>query len=125
MKDSSPFQQLAIPEFLRTFDDLLSPIAELSWFERLLIQRTYELVVLGHYEHDELKAIENTSRVAYKILQDGASRSFDAVVTPFIFNIERVTRSLNRGWRLRRDAFETANSEKRLTGVTILLQDVV
>jgi hypothetical protein len=114
MKDSSPFQQLAVPEFLRTFDDLLSPTAELSWFERLLIQRTYDLVVLGHYERDELKAIENTSRVAYKILQDGASRSFEAVVAPFIFNIERVTRSLNRGWRSRRDAFETANSEKRL-----------
>ncbi len=114
MRDSSPFQQLAVPEFLRTFDDLLSPTAELSWFERLLIQRTYELVVLGHYERDQLKAIENTSRVAYKILQDGASRSLEAVVAPFIFNIERVTRSLNRGWRLRRDAFETANSEKHL-----------
>ena len=71
MRDSSPFQQLGVPEFLRTFDDLLSPTAELSWFERLLIQRTYELVVLGHYERDQLKAIENTSRVAYKILQDG------------------------------------------------------
>jgi hypothetical protein len=58
MKDSSPFQQLAVPEFLRTFDDLLSPTAELSWFERLLIQRKYELVILGHYERDELKTIE-------------------------------------------------------------------
>jgi hypothetical protein len=114
MKDSSPFQQLAIPEFLRTFDDLLSPTAELSWFERLLIQHTYELVVLGHYERDELKAMENTSRVAYKILQQGAFRSFEAVVAPFLFNVERVMRLLSRGWRLRKDAFETPNGEKLL-----------
>jgi len=114
MKDTSPFRQLAVPEYLRTFEDLLSPTAELSWFERVLIESTYELVVLGRYERNQLKAIENTSRVAYRILQDGASRSFEAVVAPFVFNIERVTRSLNRGWESRKDAFEEPSGEKRV-----------
>ena len=75
MKDTSPFRQLAVPEYVRTFQDLLSPTAELSSFERVLIEHTYELVVLGHYEGNQLRAIENTSRVAYQILQDGASTS--------------------------------------------------
>ena len=114
MKHKSPFRQLAVPEYLKTFRDLLSSTAELSQFERVLIEATYELIVLGHYKGDQLKEIETTSRVAYKILQDGASRSFEAVVAPFIFNIERVTRSLNRGWGSRKDAFEEPNGDKRM-----------
>lgn len=97
MNHKSPFRQLAVPEYVRTFQDLLSPTAELSHFERVLIEATYELIVLGRYEGDQLKAIQNTSRVAYKILQDGAFRSFEAVIAPFVFNIERVARLLNRG----------------------------
>jgi hypothetical protein len=114
MRDKSPFWQLAVSEYLRTFRDLLSSTAELSRFERVLIEGTYELIFLGHYKIDQLKQIETTSRVAYKILQDGALRSFEAVVTPFVFNIERVTRSLNRGWRPRKGAFEEHSGEKRV-----------
>jgi hypothetical protein len=74
MKDTSPFRQLAVPEYLRMFQDLLSPTAEVSWFEKVLIEGTYELVVLGHYEGDQLKGMENASRVAY--LQNPTGWSF-------------------------------------------------
>jgi hypothetical protein len=103
-----------VSEYLRTFEDLLLSTAEVSQFERDLIEATYELIVLGHYKGDQLKEIETTSRVAYKILQDGASRSFEAVIAPFVFNIERVSRSLNRGWRSRKEAFEEPDGEKRV-----------
>ena len=112
MRGKSPFRQLAMSEYLRTFGDLLSSTAEPSRFERVLIEGTYELIFLGHYKIDQLKQIETTTRVAYKILHDGASRSFEAVIAPFVFNIERVTRSLSRGWRSRKDAFEEPSGEK-------------
>ena len=63
MKDKSPFRQLAVSEYLRTFEDLLSSTAELSQFERGLIEGTYELIGLGHYKSDQLKEIETTSSI--------------------------------------------------------------
>lgn len=114
MNDKSQFRRLAIPEFLRTFRDLLLPTAEFTQFEQGLVEGTYELVVLGHYDADQLKAVENTTRVAYRIMQDGAYRDFEAVVGPYLFNIERVTRSLNRGWRARKEALEEPNADERI-----------
>ena len=90
------------------------PTAEFTQFEQGLVEGTYELIVLGQYKIDQLKAVENTTRVAHRIMQDGAFRDFEAVVGPYLFNIERVTRSLNRGWKSRKDAMEEPKADERI-----------
>lgn len=114
MHDKSPIRRLAIPEFVGIFQDLLLPTAEFSQFEQSLIEGTYEMVVLGHYETDQLKSIKTTARVAYRILQDGASRNFEAIVRPYLFNIDRVTKYLNRSRKARKEALEETEADQRI-----------
>lgn len=113
MIDKSPFRRLAVPEFLKIFGDLLKPTAEVTQFERGLIEGTYELIALARYTSDESRAIFNTTHVAYKILEQGAVRSFQTVIKHFVFNIERVASTLNRSWQSRQDAFEAGSFERR------------
>jgi len=114
MHDKSPIRRLGVPEFVRTFQDLLLPTAEFSQFEQYLIEGTYEMVVIGHYETDQLKSINTTARVAYRILQNGASRSFEAIVQPYLFNIERITKSLNRSRKAQKEALEETIADQRI-----------
>ena len=113
MIDKSPFRRLAVPEFLKIFCDQLKPTAEVTQFERGLIEGTYELIARARYTSDELRAISNTTHVAYKILEQGAVRSFQTVIKHFVFNIERVASALNRSWQSRQDAFEASSFERR------------
>ncbi len=110
----SPLRDLAIPEFMRKFGDLLLPTAEISQFERGLIEATYERIVLGQYERDQLKSIENTARVAFRIMHDGAVRDFMAVLGSFLFNIERLARYLNRSSVARKTAMECLDTDERI-----------
>ncbi len=94
-KGQSPIARLALSQFHRTFDDLLSVQAFMTPFSRSLLENVFEMIMwFGRTKHD-YKNFERTARVAYHFLENGSQAKHKAVAQQFYAVIDKIIPALN------------------------------
>ena len=100
----SPITKFALPQFHKSFDDLLSVQAFITPFSRLLLETIYERIMwFGRTKHD-YNVFERTARVAYHFLEDGSKADPKAVAKQFYAVINKVIPALNESCRAQIEA---------------------
>jgi len=94
-EDRSPFKDLALTEFQRQFGDLFSVKAEISDFERSIIEGTSELMWFENNEKRDSKVWGETLRAAYHFLERGFQCKSEKVAKVFFASINQVVPSMN------------------------------
>ncbi len=122
MLPESPVRKLALPQFMKQFGDLVSPMAELTPYEYGLIVGTYEVVFVNRYDSGEIKSLRNTARVGFKVMDKGILADFEAVASAFILNNERVPRQMNGTWALLQQARELESVDQKMDACLRLYQ---
>jgi len=103
-KGQSPIARLALSQFRRTFDDLLSVQAFITPFSRSLLENIYEMIMwFGRTKHD-YENFERTARVAYHFLENGSQVNHKAVVHQFAVIIDKIIPALNNSRQAQAEA---------------------
>jgi hypothetical protein len=111
LEDRSPFRKLALTEFQRQFGDLFSVKAELTDFERSIIEGTYELLWFDRHEKRDSKEWARTLRVAFHFLDKGFLTKPDKVAKSFFTSINHIAPSLNHSFLKKRKAENIKDTE--------------
>lgn len=122
MLPESPVRKLALPQFMKEFGDLASPLAELTSYEYFLIMSTYEIVFAGRYDRGQSASLRNTARVGFKVMEKGALANLEAVASAFIVNSKRVPRQMNRACTLLQQASDLDSVDQRMEAYLRLYQ---
>jgi hypothetical protein len=94
-KGQSPIARLALSQFHRTFDDLLSVQAFITPFSHSLLENIFEMVMWFGRTKDDYEDFERTARVAYHFLENGSQVNHKSVAQKFYAVIDRVIPALN------------------------------
>jgi len=120
MDSRSPIRVIAINQFEKKFSDLLSIRAQISLYERSLIEGTYELMWFEHYERDDYKNWEQTARAAYNYIDKGTNINLRAIAEKFYKVLNQIPDSLNTCHQERQKA-KTAVSKDWDTKIKLYL----
>lgn len=100
----SPIARLALSQFHRSFDDLLSVQAFMTPFSRSLLENVFEMIMwFGRTKHD-YENFERTARVAYHFLEDGSQVKHKAVAQQFYAVIDEIIPALNKSRQAQAEA---------------------
>jgi len=103
-KEQSPIAKFALPQFHRTFDDLLSVQALITPFSRSPIEYIYEMIMwFGRTKHD-YENFERTARVTYHFLENGSQVNHKAVAQQFAAIIDKIIPALNNSRQAQAEA---------------------
>ena len=103
-KEQSPIARLALSQFHRTFDDLLSVQAFITSFSRSLLENIFEMIMwFGRTKHD-YENFERTARVAYHFLENGSQAKHKAIAQQFYAVIDKIIPALNNGRQAQAEA---------------------
>ncbi len=114
MDDAKIIRTIALPEFVKKYSDLIDENAEWTEFEVYLIQSIYEIRFIANYSESEHNTIDRTARITYKIICNGAIKSFEEVLKSYLFNIERLQQSLNYLWEAKTEILNGKNNDTKI-----------
>ncbi len=87
--------RLALPEFNRTFHDLLGFRAFVTPFSRSILEDIFETILWFGRTRDDFEEFERTARVTYSFLDSGAQVNQELIAQNFYAVIDRVIPALN------------------------------
>ena len=96
MKDRSPVKLIAFRLFAESFGDLVSIRAQITPFERGLIEGTYEILWLDMFDNLARSSWAQTLRAAFKILDNGALKEPQAVWEAYTKIANRIVPALHQ-----------------------------
>jgi hypothetical protein len=102
MVEKSPIRFVALKLFTEEFGDLVSVRAELTPFERSLIEGTYELLWLDMFDQAARISWAQTLRAAFRILDNGALKEPQLVWDSYIRVVNELVPSLHSSFEKRR-----------------------
>ena len=104
MNRNSPIRKIAFQEFLETFKDLLSVRAQISYFEKYLIEGTYEIMWFEHYEKSDWESWKQTVRATYYFLDKGSQKKYQPIAEKFQKAAHQMVEALNDSFVSRQEA---------------------
>ncbi len=114
MDDRSPVRTLALTWFQRTFSDLISVRAEITDFERALIEGTQEVLWLERSERKNMKEIIQTARASYHFIEQGSFKKPKDIAHAFLKTAFQVAPALNLAVHARRKAQAESNVDRQI-----------
>ncbi len=106
MIDKSPIRSVGLKLFLDRFGALLSVRAEITQFERSLIEGTYEILWRDMVDGSARRSWEETLRAAFHILDSGALKKPQAVWESYIKIVNQIVPALHKCFDKRREIKE-------------------
>ena len=103
MIDKSPIRFVALKLFTDSFGDLVSVRAEITPFERSLIEGTYELLWLDMFDGPAQMSWAQTLRAAFRLLDNGALKEPQLVWESYTKVVNEVVPALKRSFEKRRE----------------------
>jgi hypothetical protein len=94
-KERSPIARFALPQFQRTFDDLISLQAFITPFSRSLLENIFEMIMWFGRTKDDYENFERTARVAYHFLENGSQVNHKSIAEVLYAVIDRIIPALN------------------------------
>lgn len=130
-KEQSPIARLALSQFHRSFDDLLSVQALITPFSRSLLEAIFEMIMwFGRTKHD-YENFERSARVAYHFLENGSQLKHKAVAQQFSAVIDKIIPALNNSRQAQTEATQVpednadARIEKYLTYYKVMYEGLL
>ncbi len=102
MIEKSPLRFVALNLFTEEFGDLVSVRAEITPFERSLIEGAYELLWLDTFDRAARVSWAQTLRAAFRILDNGALKEPQLVWESYIRVVNELVPSLRSSFEKRR-----------------------
>lgn len=103
MIDKSPIRFVALRLFTDSFGDLVSVRAEITPFERSLIEGTYELLWLDMFDGPARMSWAQTVRAAFRLLDNGALKEPQLVWESYTRVVNEIVPALKRSFEKRRE----------------------
>jgi len=100
--EKSPLRFVALNLFTEEFGDLVSVRAEITPFERSLIEGAYELLWLDTFDRAARVSWAQTLRAAFRILDNGALKEPQLVWESYIRVVNELVPSLRSSFEKRR-----------------------
>ncbi len=118
MTDRSPIRHIALKLFLDSFNDLVSVRAEITSFERSLIEGTYEILWLDMVDGPARMSWAETLRSAFYILDAGALQNPEAVWKSYIKIVNEIVPAIHKAFDKRKEVKEEqTNNDAMIEGL--------
>ncbi len=101
MIEKSPIRFVALKLFAEEFGDLISVPAEITPFERSVIEGTYELLFLGMFDGTARQSWAQSLRAAFSLLDNGALKEPQLVWASYIRVVNEIVPSLHASFEKR------------------------
>jgi len=95
MKENSPFSKIGYNTFFRQYKDLISVSAEISNYERTIIEHSYELMWFYDFKIYDKQNVEKTAISANHFLVQGTHKSHQDVAVQYIKSTSNLIFELN------------------------------
>src|SRR5438552_13581845 len=102
MVEKSPLRFVALKLFAEDFGDLVSVRAEITPFERSLIEGTYELLWLDMFDGSARMSWAQTLRAGFRLVDNGALKEPQLVWESYTRIVNEIVPALQRSYEKRR-----------------------